>query len=130
MATTIAENRTDELVAHAEDLFPGGVNSPVRAFRAVGGRPLVVWRGDGPYVWDADGRRYIDYIGGWGPAILGHAHPAVTAAVRRAAEDGLAFGVTHPSEIELADAIRTAMPSIERLRFTSSGTEAVMSALR
>jgi glutamate-1-semialdehyde 2,1-aminomutase len=130
MATAIAGERTDELVARAEHLFPGGVNSPVRAFRAVGGRPLVLARGDGPYVWDADGRRFIDYIGGWGPAILGHAHPAVIAAVRGAAEDGLAFGATHPSEIELGEAIRTAMPSIERLRFTSSGTEAVMSALR
>jgi glutamate-1-semialdehyde 2,1-aminomutase len=130
MATAIARERTADLVARAETLFPGGVNSPVRAFRAVGGRPLVLARGEGPYVWDADGRRYIDYVGGWGPAILGHAHPAILAAIRRATEDGLAFGATHPSEIVLGEAIREAMPSIEGLRFTSSGTEAVMSALR
>jgi glutamate-1-semialdehyde 2,1-aminomutase len=118
------------LVRRAEDLFPGGVNSPVRAFRAIGRAPLVVRRGAGPHVWDADGRRYLDYIGGWGPAILGHAHPGITGAIARALEDGLAFGATHPSEIALGEAIRDAMPSIERLRFTTSGTEAVMSALR
>jgi len=87
-------------------------------------------RGDGPHVWDADGRRYIDYIGAWGPAILGHAHPSVIEAIVSAAGNGLALGATHPLEIELGEAIRAAMPSIERLRFTSSGTEAVMSALR
>ena len=130
MTLATARDRTAALVARAERLFPGGVNSPVRAFRSVGGTPLVVERGEGPSVWDADGRRYIDYIGGWGPAILGHAHPAVTAAIAGALGDGLAFGATHPAEIELGEAIRTAMPSIERLRFTSSGTEAVMSALR
>jgi len=133
MATTAAATigaRTADLVARAEDLFPGGVNSPVRAFRSVGRPPLLIERGDGPYVWDADDRRYIDYIGSWGPAILGHAHPAVRAAIAGAMDDGLAFGATHPSEIELGEAIRGAMPSIERLRFTSSGTEAVMSALR
>jgi glutamate-1-semialdehyde 2,1-aminomutase len=130
MTLATARDRTAGLVTRAEELFPGGVNSPVRAFRSVGGAPLVLERGEGPYVWDADGRRYIDFIGGWGPAILGHAHPAVTAAVARALGDGLAFGATHPSEVELGEAIRSAMPSIERLRFTSSGTEAVMSALR
>ena len=118
------------LVERAEGLFPGGVNSPVRAFRAVGRPPLVLERGAGPHVWDADGRRYVDYIGAWGPAILGHAHPAVTAAIAGAVENGLALGATHPLEIELAEAIVGAMPSIERLRFTSSGTEAVMSAIR
>jgi glutamate-1-semialdehyde 2,1-aminomutase len=123
-------SRTASLVERAERLFPGGVNSPVRAFRAVGRPPLVLDRGDGPHVWDADGRRYIDYIGAWGPAILGHAHPAVIAAITKAAGNGLALGATHPLEIELAEAIRRAMPSMERLRFTSSGTEAVMSALR
>ena len=102
----------------------------MRAFRAVGRPPLVLERGDGPHVWDADGRRYVDYIGAWGPAILGHAHPAVVEAVAAAARSGFALGATHPLEIELGEAIRQAMPSIERLRFTSSGTEAVMSALR
>jgi glutamate-1-semialdehyde 2,1-aminomutase len=106
------------------------VNSPVRAFRAVGRRALVLERGDGAYVWDADGRRYIDYIGGWGPAILGHAHPAVVEAVVSAARNGFALGATHPLEIELGEAIRRRMPSLERLRFTSSGTEAVMSVHR
>ncbi len=129
-AGTATGARTATLVERAERLFPGGVNSPVRAFRAVGRAPLLLERGQGPYVWDADGRRYIDYIGAWGPAILGHAHPAVVDAVVRAARNGFALGATHPLEIELGEAIQAAMPSIERLRFTSSGTEAVMSALR
>ncbi len=130
MAGTAIGSRTAALVERAERLFPGGVNSPVRAFRAVGRSPLVLERGDGPYVWDADGRRYIDYIGAWGPAILGHAHPAVIEAVGDAARNGFALGATNPLEVELGEAIRAAMPSIERLRLTSSGTEAVMSALR
>ena len=130
MSEMLLGSRTASLVERAESLFPGGVNSPVRAFRAVGRPPLVLARGAGPHVWDADGRRYIDYVGAWGPAILGHAHPRVIAAIVAAAADGLALGATNPLEIELAEAIRTAMPSIERLRFTSSGTEAVMSALR
>jgi glutamate-1-semialdehyde 2,1-aminomutase len=127
---TATTSKSAAIVERAEALFPGGVNSPVRAFRAVGRRQLVLERGEGPYVWDADGRRYVDYIGAWGPAILGHAHPAVVAAVTDAARNGFALGATHPLEIELGEAIRRAMPSIERLRFTSSGTEAVMSALR
>jgi glutamate-1-semialdehyde 2,1-aminomutase len=130
MAGTAMRSRTRALVERAERLFPGGVNSPVRAFGAVGRPPLVLERGEGPYVWDADGRRYVDYIGAWGPAILGHAHPVVVDAVAGAARNGFALGATHPLEIELGEAIRRAMPSIERLRFTSSGTEAVMSALR
>ena len=129
-ADIVTGARTAGLVERAERLFPGGVNSPVRAFRSVGRSPLVLQQGDGPYVWDADGRRYVDYIGAWGPAILGHAHPAVVEAVVAAARDGFALGATHPLEVELGEAIRAAMPSIERLRFTSSGTEAVMSALR
>jgi glutamate-1-semialdehyde 2,1-aminomutase len=96
----------------------------------VGRPPIVLERGDGPHVWDADGRRYVDYIGAWGPAILGHAHPAVVEAVVAAARNGFALGATNPLEIALGEAIRAAMPSIERLRFTSSGTEAVMSAVR
>jgi glutamate-1-semialdehyde 2,1-aminomutase len=130
MVSSATGSRTARLVERAERLFPGGVNSPVRAFRAVGRAPLVLERGDGPYVWDADGRRYLDYIGAWGPSILGHAHPAVIEAIVSAAGNGLALGATHPSEIELGEAIQLAMPSLERLRFTSSGTEAVMSAVR
>ncbi len=122
--------RANSLIARAEGLFPGGVNSPVRAFRAVARPPLLLERGDGPYVWDSEGNRYIDYIGGWGPAILGHAEPGVVAAVAGAGRNGFALGATHPLEIELGEAIRRAMPSLDRLRFTSSGTEAVMSALR
>jgi glutamate-1-semialdehyde 2,1-aminomutase len=122
--------RTVELTQRAEGLFPGGVNSPVRAFRSVGRPPIVLERGQGPYVWDADGRRLIDYIGGWGAALIGHADPAVVEAIAAAAGHGLALGATHPLEIELGEAIVRAMPSIERIRFTSSGTEAVMSALR
>ena len=130
MAGAATGARSAALVERAEKLFPGGVNSPVRAFRAVGRPPLVLERGEGPYVWDADGRRYLDYIGAWGPAILGHAHTAVVEAVAAAARNGFALGATHPLEIELGEAIRRTMPSMARLRFTSSGTEAVMSALR
>jgi glutamate-1-semialdehyde 2,1-aminomutase len=130
MAGTAIGSRTAGLVERAEGLFPGGVNSPVRAFRSVGRPPLILECGNGPYVWDADGRRYVDFIGAWGPAILGHGQQAVVASVIRAAANGFALGATHPLEVELGEAIRRAMPSMERLRFTSSGTEAVMSALR
>ncbi len=114
----------------AEQLFPGGVNSPVRAFRSVGRPPLILTAGEGARVRDADERWYVDYIGAWGPAILGHAHPAVVAAVSEALASGFALGATSPREIELGQAIQRAMPSLERLRFTSSGTEAAMSAIR
>lgn len=123
-------SRGAALRSRAEALFPGGVNSPVRAFRSVGAEPLILERGSGAHVFDADGRRFVDLVGAWGPAILGHAHPAVIAAVRGAALKGLALGATHPLEIELGERIRERMPSIERLRFTSSGTEAAMSAVR
>ena len=122
--------RQDDLARRALDLFPGGVNSPVRAFRSVGRAPLILDAGLGPRVRDANGRWYIDYIGGWGPAILGHAHPAVIDAIRAAALNGLALGATSPGEVILGEAIRAAMPSLEKLRFTSSGTEAAMAALR
>jgi glutamate-1-semialdehyde 2,1-aminomutase len=118
------------LRARADRLFPGGVNSPVRAFRSVGREPVLLARGAGSHVWDVDGREYLDLIGSWGATILGHAHPAVVDAVREAALSGFALGATHPLEVELGEAITAAMPSIERLRFTSSGTEAVMSAVR
>ena len=130
MEPTLVEPRMTELIRRAEGLFPGGVNSPVRAFRSVGRPPLILEAGDGPRVRDADGRWYLDYIGAWGPAILGHAHPDVVEAVRAAALDGFALGATSPREIELGEAIRDALPSMERLRFTSSGTEAAMSVLR
>jgi glutamate-1-semialdehyde 2,1-aminomutase len=128
--TTTVHDRTTGLVSAAERLFPGGVNSPVRAFRSVARPPLVLERGEGAYVWDADGRRYLDMIGSWGASIVGHAHPAIVDAVRRAAANGFALGATHPLEVELGRLITERMPSMERLRFTSSGTEAVMSALR
>lgn len=118
------------LRSRAEALFPGGVNSPVRAFRAAGRPPLLLARGHGPWVWDADGTRYLDLISSWGATILGHADPAITEAVRAAAADGMALGATHPGEVALGEAITAAMPAVERLRFVSSGTEAVMSAVR
>ena len=128
--TTTIDDRASGFVAAAERLFPGGVNSPVRAFRSVARPPLVLERGEGAHVWDADGRRYLDLIGSWGPSIVGHAHTGVVEAVQRAAANGFALGATHPLEIVLGRLISQRMPSMERLRFTSSGTEAVMSALR
>jgi glutamate-1-semialdehyde 2,1-aminomutase len=114
----------------AASLFPGGVNSPVRAYRAVGVRPPAIDRGRGAHVWDESGRRYIDYVCAYGPLILGHAEPAVVHAVRSALERGGPFGVTGRAEVSLGELIRTRMPSVEKLRFVSSGTEAVMSAVR
>jgi len=130
LAATPAGGRQADLRREADELFPGGVNSPVRAFRSVGRPPLILEAGDGPRVRDADGRWYLDYIGSWGPAILGHARPEIVEAVRAAALDGMALGATGPLEVELGRRIRAAMPSMERLRFVSSGTEAVMSAIR
>ena len=117
-------------MARAEGLFPGGVNSPVRAFRAVGGTPRVIERGLGARVWDVDGNELIDYVGSWGPMILGHADPAVVAAITETAARGTSYGAPNPHEVELAELIAAAMPAIERLRFVSSGTEAAMSAIR
>ena len=114
----------------ALNLFPGGVNSPVRAYRAVGGEPPALVRGEGPFVWDEGGERFIDYVGAFGPLLLGHAHAAVVGAIKTAAEAGGSFGVTGPGEVRLAELIQARMPSIERLRFVNSGTEAAMSALR
>ena len=118
------------LFARAQHVIPGGVNSPVRAFRAVGGTPRFIRRAHGPYMWDAEGRRYIDYIGSWGPMILGHGHPAVLEAVQKAARDGFSFGAPTEAEVELAEAIIAQVPGLEQLRLVSSGTEAAMSALR
>ncbi|MEP7327571.1 MAG: glutamate-1-semialdehyde 2,1-aminomutase [Betaproteobacteria bacterium] len=123
-------SRNDELFARAQRLIPGGVNSPVRAFRSVGGTPRFFTRGHGPYVWDADDKRYIDYVGSWGPAILGHAHPDVVRAVRETAVHGLSFGAPTEIEIVMAETLVRRLPSIEMVRLVSSGTEATMSALR
>ena len=123
-------SRNDILFERAKKVIPGGVNSPVRAFRAVGGTPRFVQRAQGAYFWDADGKRYIDYIGSWGPMILGHGHPAVLEAVQKALVDGFSFGAPTEREVELAEEIIKLVPSIEMLRLVSSGTEAAMSALR
>jgi glutamate-1-semialdehyde 2,1-aminomutase len=122
--------RNDELFGQAQARIPGGVNSPVRAFRAVGGTPRFIARGAGAYVWDVDGRRYIDYVGSGGPLILGHAHPAVVEAVREAALLGLSFGAPTAPEVELAELLCRALPSLGLVRLVSSGTEATMTALR
>jgi glutamate-1-semialdehyde 2,1-aminomutase len=122
--------KSRQLFDRASGLFPGGVNSPVRAFKAVGGTPVFLAKGEAATVWDADGNRYTDFLGSWGPLILGHANPAVVGAITEAAKDGTTFGACTEKEILLGDAIRTAFPSMERLRFVSSGTEATMSALR
>ena len=123
-------SRSAALFQEALGFFPGGVNSPVRAFKAVGGNPLFLTRGRGAMVEDADGRQFIDYVLSWGPLILGHAHPAVVHAVQTAALEGTSFGAPTPREIALARLIQERMPALERMRFVNSGTEAVMSALR
>jgi glutamate-1-semialdehyde 2,1-aminomutase len=123
-------NRNEQLFERAQRTVPGGVNSPVRAFRSVGGTPRFIARAHGPYFWDADGRRYVDYIGSWGPMIVGHAHPQVVQAVQEAAARGLSYGAPTEAEIEMAEQIIRLVPSIEQLRLVSSGTEAAMSALR
>ena len=122
--------RSQSLFHRAQSLMPGGVNSPVRAFRAVGGTPRFVQRAQGAYFWDANGDRYIDYIGSWGPMILGHGHPAVLEAVQKAALEGFSYGAPTEREIDLAQEIIELVPSIEMVRLVSSGTEAAMSVLR
>ena len=122
--------RSRALQQRAEKLLPGGVDSPVRAFRAVGGEPPFVERGEGAYLWDADGNRYIDYFGSWGPMILGHAYPGAVEAVQSAAAKSASFGASTAAEGELAELVVEAFPSVEKLRFVSSGTEATMSAIR
>ncbi len=124
----MSQNQT--LFERAQRVIPGGVNSPVRAFRAVGGTPRFITRGSGAYIFDADANRYIDYIGSWGPMILGHGHPAVLEAVQKAALDGFSFGAPTEREIELAEEILKLVPSMEQVRLVSSGTEATMSAIR
>ncbi len=128
MSRTLDQSRS--LQERAAQLIPGGVNSPVRAFRSVGSEPPFLVRGEGAHVWDADGNRYIDYVGSWGPLILGHADPEVIEAIIQAARNGTSFGASTPSEAELAALVVEAFPAIEKVRFVSSGTEATMSAIR
>src|SRR6266852_6246241 len=123
-------SRSSKLFANAQRCIPGGVNSPVRAFRNVGGEPFFVERASGSKIWDLDGREYIDYVGSWGPAILGHAPKVVVDAVCDAATRGLSFGIPNPFEVELAELICDWMPSIEKIRMVNSGTEAAMSCVR
>ena len=126
----LSKSRSRALQKRAETMFPGGVNSPVRAFRAVGGEPPFVARAEGAYLFDADGNRYIDYFGSWGPMILGHAFPPVVEAIQKAARDSASFGASTAAEGDLAELVMACYPAIERLRFVSSGTEATMSAIR
>jgi glutamate-1-semialdehyde 2,1-aminomutase len=122
--------RSRKLFAQAQRLLPGGVNSPVRAFKSVGGQPVFICRGKGSRVWDVDGNDYIDLLGSWGPLLLGHAHPRVTRSARQALERGASFGAATEAEVNLAQLVTSAFPCLEMLRLVSSGTEAVMSALR
>lgn len=119
-----------ELFQRALKLLPGGVNSPVRAFKSVGGEPFFTARADGAYLWDVEGKRYIDYVGSWGPMIVGHNHPQVREAVERAVRDGLSFGTPCPAEVVMAETITRLVPSVEMVRMVNSGTEATMSAIR
>ncbi|MGH6611335.1 MAG: aminotransferase class III-fold pyridoxal phosphate-dependent enzyme, partial [Burkholderiaceae bacterium] len=120
----------ERLFERAQRSIPGGVNSPVRAFRSVGGTPRFVERAAGPYFWDAEGTRYIDYIGSWGPMILGHAHEAVVRAINEAAANGISFGAPTAAEVEMAETLLRLVPSLQQVRLVSSGTEAAMSAIR
>ena len=126
----LADEKSRQAFARAQKVIPGGVNSPVRAFGSVGGNPLFVNKGEGAYIWDIDGNRYLDYVGSWGPLIVGHAHPEVVAAIKRAAEQGTSYGAPTEVEILLAEEILKAYPSMDMIRMVNSGTEATMSALR
>src|SRR5271169_3505721 len=126
----ISRVKSEQLFAEALNCIPGGVNSPVRAFRAVGGKPFFVDRAQGARVFDVDGNEYVDYVGTWGPAILGHAHPKIIVAVRETAVNGTSFGIPNPLEVKMADLICAAVPSVQKVRMCNSGTEATMSAIR
>src|SRR5215470_11721964 len=126
----ISRKKSEELFGEALKYIPGGVNSPVRAFRAVGGQPFFVNKAKGAHVWDVDGNEYVDYVGTWGPAILGHAHPKIIKAVQEAAEYGTSFGIPNPYEVRMAKLICSLVPSVEKVRMCNSGTEATMSAIR
>jgi glutamate-1-semialdehyde 2,1-aminomutase len=128
--TLLSASKNQSLFDASQNLIPGGVNSPVRAFRSVGGTPLFFQRGQGAYVWDADGKRYTDYVGSWGPMIAGHCHPDVVSAVQAAAANGLGFGAPTASELEIAELLCKLLPSLEMVRLVSSGTEATMTAIR
>jgi glutamate-1-semialdehyde 2,1-aminomutase len=130
VTTTLKTTKSEEIFAAAQKLMPGGVNSPVRAFKSVGGQPIVFDRVKGSYIWDVDGNQYIDYIGTWGPAICGHAHPEVLAALRDALDKGTSFGAPCYLENVLAEMVIDAVPSVEMVRFVNSGTEACMAVLR
>ncbi len=126
----ISRDKSDELFKAALEHIPGGVNSPVRAFRGVGGDPFFIDRAKGARIWDVDGNEYIDYVGTWGPAILGHAHPKIIEAVQTTAERGTSFGIPNPLEVEMAMVVKAAVASVEKVRMCNSGTEACMSAIR
>src|SRR5262249_37375589 len=126
----ISREKSERLFTEALKYIPGGVNSPVRAFRAVGGQPFFVNRASGAHVWDVDGNDYVDYVGTWGPAILGHAHPKIIKAVQAAAEAGTSFGIPNPFEVRMATLICSLVPSVEKVRMCNSGTESTMSAIR
>src|SRR6267154_1771349 len=126
----ISRTKSEQLIAEALKYIPGGVNSPVRAFRAVGGTPFFVNRARGAHVWDVDGNEYVDYVGTWGPAILGHAPPKIIKAVQQAAEHGTSFGIPNPLEVMMAKLICSLVPSVQKVRMCNSGTEATMSAIR
>src|SRR6266516_2856086 len=130
IASSLNLSRSHALFEEAQQLLPGGVNSPVRAFRGVGGNPIFIASAQGPYLYDVDGNRYLDYVQSWGPMILGHAHPSVVAAVVEASKRGFSFGAPTQAENELAQLVSESVPSIEMVRFVNSGTEATMSALR
>jgi len=126
----ISRSKSEALFTEALNYMPGGVNSPVRAFRAVGGHPFFVNKAKGAYIWDVDGNEYIDYVGTWGPAILGHAHPKIISAIKAAADHGTSFGIPNPFELTMAKLVCAAMPSVQKVRLCNSGTEACMSAIR
>src|ERR687884_704028 len=126
----INRSKSHEIFERAQQLMPGGVNSPARAFGGVGGEPIVFERASGAHLFDVDGNRYVDYVGSWGPMILGHQHPAVVAAIRRQAEIGVSFGAPTELEIEMAELLCARMPALEQVRMVNSGTEATMSAIR
>ena len=123
-------SRSENLFASAQQHIPGGVNSPVRAFKSVGGTPLFIKSAEGAYIVDEDDKRYVDYVGSWGPMILGHSHPEVLDAVRSQLQYGLSFGAPTAMEVEMADLVCSLVPSMDMLRMVSSGTEATMSAIR
>src|SRR5580765_8270543 len=126
----VPRSKSEALFTEALQYIPGGVNSPVRAFRAVGGQPFFVNKAKGARIWDVDGNEYLDYVGTWGPAILGHSHPGIICAVQQAAEHGTSFGIPNPLEVAMAKLICQAVPSVRKVRMCNSGTEATMSAIR